>query len=914
MTQENGKMVGNHEACLLGCGSNNMSVWEKVDSQGKTYHDGFCFSPSCTGYVSPKHFDADYKPVKVYKEFDLDEFKDELERIESLQSRGWAERRITRATSEFYGVKSTFNNAGVLQLRHYPVFNQEGKLSGYKNRNCIEKGFWATGQNGQKSQLFGQHLFPAKGKYLVITGGEEDAMAVFQVLRNGKYTTAVVSPTVGEGNAYKQIQNNWDFVSGYEKVVLMLDGDQAGKDATDKIAALFSHDKIAIWKPKFKDPCEYLQRGTEGDEMLKQAFWNAEKKCPAGIVSSDDPALWEAIVSRAKTEKIPLPPFAEDLQHMLRGGPALGEITLLAAACVDADTEYLTRSGFKRIADFSAGDEVCVYDKDGKVFWEIPLNYIKAPAGKMYHFKTKVGVDQVVSPNHKMPYLDWKGRLAHKTAEDIKQNHDRTVAGFKGKFVQVFNGQIDQQAGIGLSEGEVRLSVAVKADGRIVREGKDNYTQMRFRKKRKYERLLELCQKFNLRYSDRGWKESERTYQVIVWPQCADKRFASWWGATQQELEWITDEILHWDGTQIHTDAYFSMFKEDVDFIQYAFASVGRRGYLTTNTNGWTLYVAGSNNNMGISAGASGKREIKEYEGGDGYQYCFETTTGYWVARRNGNLFVTGNSSVGKTSVLNAFTYFWIFNAPYKVGIISLESDLGELAENLLSVHIGTKLSNLYDEQKLEVLQDKTVQEKWNQLKVTENGTARFTVLDHQSAIMDDELKKKIEYLVKVEGCKIIILDPLTLALSGQGNDGVDNFNAWYLRYVKHNNIAAFNVLHVRKNSNTSKANSRGAELSDEDLKGSSSLFQTAMNIWLFMRDKFSDNPLVRNTTKVVQSKARRTGNTGTAGFWYYNNDTGLFEKGVDTSKIDTDDELSEFKSMGAFNDTSPEDFVKEGY
>ena len=603
MTQENGKMVGNHEACLLGCGSNNMSVWEKVDSQGKTYHDGFCFSPSCTGYVSPKHFDADYKPVKVYKEFDLDEFKDELERIESLQSRGWAERRITKATSEFYGVKSTFNNAGVLQLRHYPVFNQEGKLSGYKNRNCIEKGFWATGQNGQKSELFGQHLFPAKGKYLVITGGEEDAMAVFQVLRNGKYTTAVVSPTVGEGNAYKQIQNNWDFVSGYEKVVLMLDGDQAGKDATAKIAALFSHDKIAIWKPKFKDPCEYLQRGTEGDEMLKQAFWNAEKKCPAGIVSSDDPALWEAIVNRSKTEKIPLPPFAEDLQHMLRGGPALGEITLLIAA-----------------------------------------------------------------------------------------------------------------------------------------------------------------------------------------------------------------------------------------------------------------------------------------------------------------------SSVGKTSILNAFNYYWIFNAPYKVGIISLESDLGELGENILSIHLGQKLSNMYDEQKLEVLADPTVQEKWKQLQVKENGESRFTILDHQSAIMDDELKKKIEYLVKVDGCKIIILDPLTLALSGQSNEGVDNFNSWYLRFVKQNMIAAFNVLHVRKNSNGAKANSRGAEISEEDVKGSGSLFQTAMSIWLFTRDKYADNPLVRNTTKVVQSKARRTGNTGTAGYWYFDNDTGLFQKGKSYEELDTAEEMEELKSLGAFNNTHPDDFGQEGY
>jgi len=269
---------------------------------------------------------------------------------------------------------------------------------------------------------------------------------------------------------------------------------------------------------------------------------------------------------------------------------------------------------------------------------------------------------------------------------------------------------------------------------------------------------------------------------------------------------------------------------------------------------------------------------------------------------------LTAASSVGKTSILNAFVYDWIFKAPYKVGIISLESDLGELGENLLSVHIGKKLANLYDDEKIELLSQESTLQKWQELQVKEDGEARFTILDHQSSIMDDELKQKIEYLVKVDGCKIIIIDPLTLALSGESNEGMDLFNAWYLRFVKREQIAAFNVYHVRKNSNNQKANSRGAELSEESIKGSSSAFQTAMNIWLFMRDKYHDDPVVRNTTKVVQSKARRTGLTGLAGYWYYNSETGLFEKGRDVKKIDTDEELEEFTKAGAFNDIAPEE------
>ena len=77
-----------------------------------------------------------------------------------------------------------------------------------------------------------------------------------------------------------------------------------------------------------------------------------------------------------------------------------------------------------------------------------------------------------------------------------------------------------------------------------------------------------------------------------------------------------------------------------------------------------------------------------------------------------------------------------------------------------------------------------------------------------------------------------------------------------------------------RKNSNGQKANSRGGDISEEDIKGSGSIFQIAGANILLMRDKENADPVIRNTTKTMLSKNRWAGNTGPSGLWFYENQT----------------------------------------
>jgi twinkle protein len=255
-------------------------------------------------------------------------------------------------------------------------------------------------------------------------------------------------------------------------------------------------------------------------------------------------------------------------------------------------------------------------------------------------------------------------------------------------------------------------------------------------------------------------------------------------------------------------------------------------------------------------------------------------------------------SGIGKSSITYEFLYYWIFNSEYKVGIISLESDVGELIENLMSLHLGKKLANVPDDAKKEYYKTEEAQKAHKELTTLPDGSDRFIIVDHQGEMHD--VQEKMEYLVKVNGCKITILDPMTLALSGKGLDGTDSFMAWLVSYVKRDLISHINVVHVRKAPAGQKAGSIGGTIHEEDSKGGSSIFQNSMNNILLMRDKENADEKIKNTTKVVLSKARRTGNTGPAGFWFYDNQTSRMKKGSDPSNADFHEDEEVFEQIGA--------------
>lgn len=229
-------------------------------------------------------------------------------------------------------------------------------------------------------------------------------------------------------------------------------------------------------------------------------------------------------------------------------------------------------------------------------------------------------------------------------------------------------------------------------------------------------------------------------------------------------------------------------------------------------------------------------------------------------------------SGTGKSTIVDEMTYYWIFNSPYKPGIVTLESDSGQYGTKLLSRHVGRKIDLIEDEtEKLAYLDSDYVRQKEKELYFMPDGTDRFYLIEDRDGGLES-MKSKIEELIISCGCQLIILDPLQDILDGMSNEDQAVFLKWMKGMLKSHDVTFINVNHVRKSQGGKQANSTGADLFEEDMQGSSSIFKSGACNLLFTRNKEAEDEIERNTTKMKASKIRWTGKTGVAGEYYYDN------------------------------------------
>jgi KaiC/GvpD/RAD55 family RecA-like ATPase len=230
-------------------------------------------------------------------------------------------------------------------------------------------------------------------------------------------------------------------------------------------------------------------------------------------------------------------------------------------------------------------------------------------------------------------------------------------------------------------------------------------------------------------------------------------------------------------------------------------------------------------------------------------------------------------SGTGKSTIVDEIVYYMLFNSPHKVGIVTLESTTGQYGNKLLSRHIGLKLELKTNEQALEILASDNVKKKEKELFWTDSDEHRFYLIDDRDGGVDN-VKDAIENLVISCGCKVIVLDPTHDVIGTLPNEEQESFYSWQKGMVKSHNCTFYNVMHTRKTANGQKSGSTGADLSEEDIQGSSSAYKSAACNLMFSRNKESEDSIERNTTTMKATKIRWSGRTGVAGKYYYDNDT----------------------------------------
>ena len=211
-----------------------------------------------------------------------------------------SDRRINQETAQRYGVTVEYGTDGTISKHHYPYHDKDtGTMSGTKVRIVANKSFYATGEFNNAG-LFGQQAFKSGGKYITVTEGEADAMAVNEMF-DGKWPA--VSIRSGAAGAAKDIKANLEWLETFDNVVICFDNDKAGQEAARSVLDLFTPNKAKNVTLPMKDAGDMLKARKVAD-FVKE-WWNAKAYRPDGIIAGSD--TWDSIIEQQNVRSIPYP-------------------------------------------------------------------------------------------------------------------------------------------------------------------------------------------------------------------------------------------------------------------------------------------------------------------------------------------------------------------------------------------------------------------------------------------------------------------------------------------------------------------------------------------------------------------------------------------------------------------------------
>lgn len=226
---------------------------------------------------------------------------------------------------------------------------------------------------------------------------------------------------------------------------------------------------------------------------------------------------------------------------------------------------------------------------------------------------------------------------------------------------------------------------------------------------------------------------------------------------------------------------------------------------------------------------------------------------------------VIGDTSVGKSSHVNGMVYYWIFNAPEKICVVSLEATEGQYGLDLSSLHLEKNLTWYEDGQDIiDYIEQPEVDALLDNLEYCEDGTPRFYLIDERDGSIE-MLERQMEQMYRQNGCKIFVIDVLTDILRGSNETKQEDHMKWQKQFIK-NGVTIINVLHTRKPSQNADGKLR--KVTEYDALGSGTFVQSAAINIVINRDKMAGG-IEQDTTYVDMPKCRG-GKTGEICKWYY--------------------------------------------
>jgi twinkle protein len=257
------------------------------------------------------------------------------------------------------------------------------------------------------------------------------------------------------------------------------------------------------------------------------------------------------------------------------------------------------------------------------------------------------------------------------------------------------------------------------------------------------------------------------------------------------------------------------------------------------------------------------------------HEYPWQGLNDKTLGARKGEIvtFCAGTGAGKSTAVKEIASYF--HSKGETIGYIALEESVRQAAVDFMSIEASMMLHLEED------LNEEFKRNIWE--KVFADN--RLYLYDHWGSLDADVLSSRIRYLVHSCDVSWIVLDHLSIMVSGiEGGDErrlIDNIMTQLRSLVEELNIGMFIVSHLKR-PQQGKGHEDGKQVNLSDLRGSGSIAQLSDFVIGLERDQQQDGE-----TSVRVLKARYKGSsTGLAGSLFYDTVTGrLRECGIETSE-----------------------------
>lgn len=236
--------------------------------------------------------------------------------------------------------------------------------------------------------------------------------------------------------------------------------------------------------------------------------------------------------------------------------------------------------------------------------------------------------------------------------------------------------------------------------------------------------------------------------------------------------------------------------------------------------------------------------------------------------RRGELVTLTAGTGIGKSIMCREIAHH-LMKLGETVGYIALEENVKRTALGLIGIEMNKPLH---------IDRERITQDELQAAFRATVGSGRCYLYDHFGSSDIDNLLSRVRYLAKGCDCGWIILDHLSIIVSGLGDGDerrlIDNAMTALRTLVEETGIGLILVSHLKRPEG--KGHEDGAQTSLSQLRGSQAIAQLSDMVIGAERDQQSERPTLM-TVRVL--KNRFSGDTGEVGYLDYHRETGRLQE-----------------------------------